>query len=56
LFIECLYAAGITGGYGLRPLSMILTAAIFVAEVVGGFWTGSLALLSDAAHALVGRD
>jgi cobalt-zinc-cadmium efflux system protein len=31
-------------------LSMILTAAILVAEVVGGFWTGSLALLSDAAH------
>jgi cobalt-zinc-cadmium efflux system protein len=31
-------------------LSMILTAAILVAEVVGGYWTGSLALLSDAAH------
>lgn len=31
-------------------ISMILTAAILVAEVVGGFWTGSLALLSDAAH------
>ena len=31
-------------------LSMILTAAILIAEVVGGFWTGSLALLSDAAH------
>lgn len=31
-------------------LSMILTAAILVAEVVGGLWTGSLALLSDAAH------
>ncbi|GAB4546736.1 MAG: cation diffusion facilitator family transporter [Anaerolineales bacterium] len=31
-------------------LSMILTAAILVAEVIGGFWTGSLALLSDAAH------
>lgn len=29
---------------------MILTAAILVAEVIGGFWTGSLALLSDAAH------
>ena len=31
-------------------LSMILTAAILVAEVIGGYWTGSLALLSDAAH------
>jgi len=31
-------------------LSMILTAAILVAEVMGGYWTGSLALLSDAAH------
>jgi len=29
---------------------MILTAAILVAEVIGGLWTGSLALLSDAAH------
>lgn len=31
-------------------LSVLLTAAILVAEVIGGFWTGSLALLSDAAH------
>jgi cobalt-zinc-cadmium efflux system protein len=31
-------------------LSMILTAIILVAEIVGGYWTGSLALLSDAAH------
>jgi cobalt-zinc-cadmium efflux system protein len=31
-------------------LSMILTAAILIVEVIGGFWTGSLALLSDAAH------
>ena len=31
-------------------LSMIFTATILVAEVIGGFWTGSLALLSDAAH------
>lgn len=30
--------------------SLILTGLIFVAEVVGGLWTGSLALLSDAAH------
>ncbi len=31
-------------------LSLILTGAIFLAEVVGGLWTRSLALLSDAAH------
>ncbi len=31
-------------------LSIVLTALILLAEVVGGFWTGSLALLSDAAH------
>ena len=27
-----------------------LTACLFVAELVGGWWTNSLALLSDAAH------
>lgn len=31
-------------------LSMLLTAAVLIAEVVGGLWTGSLALLADAAH------
>jgi len=31
-------------------LSIALTGLIFVAEVVGGLLTGSLALLSDAAH------
>jgi len=31
-------------------LSLALTLAILIAEVLGGFWTGSLALLSDAAH------
>lgn len=31
-------------------LSLTLTGVILVAEVVGGLWTGSLALLSDAAH------
>jgi cobalt-zinc-cadmium efflux system protein len=31
-------------------LSMLLTFAILIAEVIGGYWTGSLALLSDAAH------
>ena len=31
-------------------LSLALTGLILIAEVVGGLWTGSLALLSDAAH------
>jgi cobalt-zinc-cadmium efflux system protein len=31
-------------------LSIILTAIILVAEVIGGLWTHSLALLSDSAH------
>jgi len=31
-------------------LALTLTTAILVAEVIGGLWTGSLALLSDAGH------
>jgi cobalt-zinc-cadmium efflux system protein len=31
-------------------LSIIITTVILVAEVIGGIWTGSLALLSDSAH------
>jgi cobalt-zinc-cadmium efflux system protein len=31
-------------------ISIGITLAILLAEVLGGFWTGSLALLSDAAH------
>jgi len=31
-------------------LSLALTLIIFFAELIGGLWTGSLALLSDAAH------
>lgn len=31
-------------------LGMALTALILVAEVAGGIWTGSLALISDAGH------
>lgn len=31
-------------------LSLSLTGLILLAEIVGGMWTGSLALLSDAAH------
>lgn len=31
-------------------LAIVLTSAFMVAEVVGGLWTGSLALLADAGH------
>lgn len=31
-------------------ISIILTSMILVAEIIGGIWSGSLALLSDAAH------
>jgi cobalt-zinc-cadmium efflux system protein len=39
----------------IRPLriAMALTGTVFVAQVVGGFFSGSLALLSDAGHVLV---
>ncbi|MFA5268794.1 MAG: cation transporter, partial [Methanoregula sp.] len=33
-------------------IAIVLTAVIFLAEVVGGFVSGSLALLGDAAHML----
>ena len=32
--------------------AIVLTAVTLVAEVAGGFWTNSLALLSDALHNL----
>ena len=31
-------------------IAILLTASILVVEVIGSWWTGSLALLSDAAH------
>ena len=34
-------------------LSIGLTLVIFAAELIGGLWTGSLALLSDAAHVIM---
>ena len=35
---------------GRFKYAIALTAVTFLAEAVGGFWTNSLALLSDAAH------
>ncbi|OGS01106.1 MAG: hypothetical protein A2V88_09110 [Elusimicrobia bacterium RBG_16_66_12] len=42
-------------GQGVAPLvaAIALTATIFFAELVGGWWTGSLALLADATHMAV---
>ncbi len=40
-----------TGRSRLR-LVLVLTSLFFVAEVLGGLWTNSLALLSDAGHML----
>lgn len=39
----------------LEPLTgaIALTSTIFLAELVGGWWTGSLALIADAAHMAV---
>jgi cobalt-zinc-cadmium efflux system protein len=44
-----------TAGARSRPrlaLTLALTGAVFLIEVVAGFWTGSLALLADAVHML----
>lgn len=35
---------------GKLQIAIVLTAVTLVAEIVGGFWSNSLALLSDAAH------
>ncbi len=40
---------------GVRPLTgaIALTAVIFCAELAGGWWSGSLALIADATHIAV---
>lgn len=35
---------------GTFKIAIVLTTITLLAEVIGGFWTNSLALLSDAAH------
>jgi Co/Zn/Cd efflux system component len=40
-----------TGTRRLRVI-LVLTSLFFVVEVLGGLWTNSLALLSDAGHML----
>ncbi len=46
--------AGELGTRGFRTLALVwgLTAGTFVAEVLGGWWSNSLALIADAFHML----
>jgi len=44
--------AGVSDSRRRLSLVLCLTALYMIAEVVGGFWTGSLALLADAGHML----
>jgi len=46
---------GHSHGDGMRPLTgaIALTAVVFCAELAGGYWTGSLALMADATHMAV---
>src|SRR5581483_979018 len=37
---------------GQLSLALALTVAVFVVEVAGAWWTGSLALAADAGHVL----
>ena len=46
------HGAAAHGGGALR-FALALTLAMLVVEAVGGWWSGSLALLADAAHMLV---
>ncbi|MAU22028.1 MAG: cation transporter [Martelella sp.] len=47
-------AAGSAAGRhsGSLKWALAMTSTFLVVEVIGGFWTGSLALLADAAHML----
>ncbi|WP_266160856.1 cation transporter, partial [Dyella silvatica] len=50
-----IHAAGGEGQGRERKLliAFVLTTVMMVAEVFGGFWSGSLALLADAGHMMV---
>src|SRR5574337_1811203 len=41
------------GSRGVLAFAFALTCAMLVVEAIGGWWSGSLALLADAAHMLV---
>ncbi|MBE1162930.1 cation diffusion facilitator family transporter [Dyella acidiphila] len=46
-------AAGTAGRERKLLIAVVLTAGMMLAEVAGGWWSGSLALLADAGHMLV---
>jgi cobalt-zinc-cadmium efflux system protein len=46
-------ATGAMGRDRKLLIAFVLTAGMMIAEVVGGLWSGSLALLADAGHMLV---
>jgi cobalt-zinc-cadmium efflux system protein len=41
-----------SGSWGRLSVVLVLTAIYMIAEMLGGWWTGSLALLADAGHML----
>jgi cobalt-zinc-cadmium efflux system protein len=41
------------GSRGILAFAFALTCAMLIVEAIGGWWSGSLALLADAAHMLV---
>jgi cobalt-zinc-cadmium efflux system protein len=45
--------AGTRRGHVTLGIALALTCAMLVVEALGGWWSGSLALLADAAHMLV---
>ena len=46
------HGSGRTANARALTIALALTGTFLVAEVIGGIWTGSLALISDAAHML----
>lgn len=47
------HEAGVGGRERKLLFAFVLTAGMMIAEVAGGWWSGSLALLADAGHMLV---
>lgn len=45
--------SGVTGREKKLILAFVLTTVMMVVEMVGGFWSGSLALVADAGHMLI---
>ena len=44
---------GISGREKKLIFAFVLTTVMMVVEAVGGFWSGSLALVADAGHMLI---